>query len=376
MKIKFQPYLKKIKMINTEISKYIAKSFMISTSITLAVFASIIFIGDMVEYSKKLSSQDEIYLVILFQLCVLNLPKMLFEIMPFVLLFSGLLWTIRIKSYKELLIMRTTGVSLLQICLPLFLVTIFIGITFVGILSPIISATQKKIQRIESEKLNKPLTSILVSNTGFWLKQGSNNGSDIIYAKRLDARSSTLFNVLVYRFNKNYEVQERITAESSELVEKSWLLKNLLLTNRIGETEKRNYMKLPTYITNSQIKEGFSSPETISLWNLVPFIKMFDSAGFSTKKHRLYLYKLITFPLYLAGMSLLGISFNIQNIARKSSNFGIFIGTLVGFIIFYLTKIIGALAISGKISLFFSALLPALIPLMLGVSFILYANER
>ena len=42
-----------------------------------------------------------IYLVILFQLCVLNLPKMLFEIMPFVLLFSGLLWTIRIKSYKE-----------------------------------------------------------------------------------------------------------------------------------------------------------------------------------------------------------------------------------------------------------------------------------
>ena len=363
-------------MVNTEISKYIARSFLFSISITLATFASIIFIGDMVEYSKKLSSNNSLHIGLLIKLCFLNLPKMLLEIMPFAILFAGLLWTIKIKGYKELLVMRTTGISLLQVCLPLCLVSILIGILFIITFSPIISATQKKIQKIESEELNKPLTSILVSNSGFWLKQGNKKGSDIIYAKRLDARSLSLFNVLVFRFNENYEVQERITAESSELIKDHWLLKDISSTNKLGETTKQSFMKLPTYITNSQIKEGFSSPETVSIWNLLPFIKMFDKAGFSTKKHRLYLYKLIIFPLYLSGMALLGVSFNMQDLSRKSSNIRVLSGTIVGFIIFYLTKIIGALAISGKISLFFSSLIPALIPIMLGISIILYENEK
>lgn len=363
-------------MINTEISKYIAKSFLVSTAITLSTFISIIFIGDLVEYSKKLSSQENIYIGLLIQLCILNMPKMLIEAMPFALLFAGLLWTIKIKGFKELLVMRTNGVSFLNICLPICLVSISIGIIFIIIFSPIISATQKKIQKIESEELNKPLTSILVSNSGFWLKQGSRHGTDIIYAKKLDARKLSLLNVLVFRFNENYEVEERISAKTSELVTNYWLLKDLSLTNKLGETEKKDYLSLPTYITYSQIKEGFSSPETVSLWNLVPFIKMFEQAGFSTKKHKLYLYKLLVFPIYLAGMALLGLSFNIQNLSKRSSNLGVLSGTIMGFIIFYLTKIVGALAISGKISLFLSSLIPALIPLMISISLIMYANEK
>ena len=103
-------------MINTEISKYIAKSFLVSTAITLSTFISIIFIGDLVEYSKKLSAQENIYVGLLIQLSFLNMPKMLIEAMPFALLFAGLLWTIKIKSFKELLVMRTNGVSFLNIC--------------------------------------------------------------------------------------------------------------------------------------------------------------------------------------------------------------------------------------------------------------------
>ena len=118
-------------MINTEISKYIAKSFLVSMAITLSTFISIIFIGDLVEYSKKLSSQENIYVGLLIQLSILNMPKMLIEAMPFALLFAGLLWTIKIKSFKELLVMRTNGVSFLNICLPICLVSISIGIIFI-----------------------------------------------------------------------------------------------------------------------------------------------------------------------------------------------------------------------------------------------------
>ena len=72
---------------------------------------------------------------LLVQLCVLNLPKMLLEIMPFALLFAGLLWTIKIRGFKELLIMRTTGISLFQICLPICAMAFLIGVVFILIFS-------------------------------------------------------------------------------------------------------------------------------------------------------------------------------------------------------------------------------------------------
>ena len=46
--------------INTEINQYISKTFLFSSGLIILLFASIIFIGDTVEYSKKLSKNDAI----------------------------------------------------------------------------------------------------------------------------------------------------------------------------------------------------------------------------------------------------------------------------------------------------------------------------
>ncbi len=362
--------------INSEISKYIAKSFLRSSLITISSLGAVIFIGDLVEYSKKLSSYEETGISLLFLLAILNLPKMLLEILPFALLFAGMLWTIRINNYKELLIIRTSGIPLSKVCLPIIFLSFILGLIFVGTFSPLISATQKKIQTIESEKLGKPITSLLVSNSGFWLKQGSPTSSEIIYAKKLNIKNMTLLDVLVYKFDKDYEVQERLKASSSELKNSFWLLKDIQLTKNNGETIKKDYLRLDTSITNNQIKEGLSSPETISVWNLFSFITMFEKAGFSAKKHKLYFNKLLCLPLFLSGMSLLGISLNMITFYKNSASLRNFFGVIFGFIIFYITKIIGAFAISGKLTFFLSAFLPSSIPLLFGAILILMADEK
>ena len=74
---------------------------------------------------------------------------------------------------------------------------------------------------------------------------------------------------------------------------------NTNFTNNNGEVLKKKEFKIKTTVTSSQIREGFSNPETVSLWSLYSFIRMFEKAGFSTNKHRLHLYKLIFFPYYL-----------------------------------------------------------------------------
>ena len=362
--------------INTEFFKFIFLSFLFSCLITSFSISSVVFIGDIVEYAKKLSNYSDYNLILLIQLGSLNLPKMLMEILPFAFLFGGMLWTIRVNKNKELLIMRTSGLSLLNISIPIFLSSFIVGIVFVFIFSPLISATQKKIQTIELEKLGKPINSLLISNTGFWLKQGHEEGSEIIYAKKLHTRSMTLEDVIIFRFNKENKIKEKIQASSAKLTNNYWLLNNTSFTNNLGEVNKKNYFQINTTVTSSQIKEGFSSPETVSLWSLYSFIKMFEKAGFSANKHRLHLYKLIFFPVLLSGMAILGISFNMNSIVRKPLNLSLFYMIIIGFTIFYFTKLISALAISGKIGLILSAFLPSLLPIFFALLFIIHADDR
>ncbi len=361
---------------NTEFFKFICKSFLFSCIITSVSFSAVVFIGDIVEYAKKLSDHDNTNIKILIQLGALNLPKMLMEILPFAFLFGGMLWTIRVNKSKELLVMRTSGLSLLNISIPIFLSSVLVGIFFIFIFSPLISATQKKIQKVELEKLGKPINSLLVSNTGFWLKQGHETGSEIIYAKKLNTKSMQLIDVVVFSFDQEKKLIEKIQAKSAELNNYYWLLKSIYSINTLGEVIEKDFVRLNTSVTNSQIREGFAHPETVSLWSLYSFIKMFEKAGFSAHKHRFHLYKLIFFPLLLAGMGTLGASFNLASTDTKSLNIGLFYMVIVGFIIFYFTKLISALAISGKIGLILSAFLPSLVPICFAMLFIIHADEK
>ena len=133
--------------LNSEIFKYIAKTFLVSSAIIIFSFSSIIFIGDLVEYNKKLATYDSNSIGLIFSLSALNLPKMLQEILPFCLLFSGMLWAIKVNKSKELLVIRSSGLPVRKICYPIFLVSIIIGFLSVTTFGPLVSATQKKYRR-------------------------------------------------------------------------------------------------------------------------------------------------------------------------------------------------------------------------------------
>ena len=72
----------------------------------------------------------------------------------------------------------------------------------------------------------------------------------------------------------------------------------------------------------------------------------------------------------------MGISFNLNSISGKPLNLSLFYMIIIGFIIFYFTKLISALAISGKIGLILSAFLPSTLPIFFALLFIIHADEK
>ncbi len=115
-------FLKGLKMnLNSEIYKYISKTFLFSTGIIILLFASIIFLLVMpLNLEKNYLLMKKISTTLILILSSLNLPKMLLEILPFCFFFSGMLWVIKVSSTKELVVMRTTGLTIRKITLPIF----------------------------------------------------------------------------------------------------------------------------------------------------------------------------------------------------------------------------------------------------------------
>ncbi len=359
----------------TELSKYISQYYISSIFISTIVLLLAVFIGDLVEYFRIAGSKENVGMGIAIKLAFLHLPFMLQETIPYAILFGSIFWISRLTKNQELIIMRSTGLSLWQIFLPGTFLAACIGVFNILAFNPLVAATQTKLQQIENNFLRSSINSLSVSGSGFWLRQAIANGTDVLYAREVNAKEMKLIKVTIYRFDQENNITQRIDAESAELKEKYWDISNALITNPLGRSFHNKSLKLNTLLTKSQIQEGFTSPETMSLWTLIPFIKMLNKAGFSAKKHRLYFHNLLTLPFLLVGMTILGSSINIKPPRNRVINLRLIMGISFGFAMFYLMTIIEALGLSGKVYIEIAAWLPAFIPVFLGISLLLHMEE-
>ena len=361
--------------LSTNISKYISKYYITSISITLSVLIIAVFIGDLVEYARRLGSKEEAGWGTALKLSILHLPFMIQEIIPYAILFGSMLWVNRVSNTQELIIIRSTGLSLWQTFMPIAVISLILGFFIITIFNSLVSATQTRIQQIESEVLGTSLNALSVSGSGFWLRQVANKGTDVIYSREVNAKEMKLLNVTIFKFDNNDNIIKRIDSDSAQLKENFWYLTNVLITDNDSRTDKLESLNIQTSLSKSQIQEGFSSPDTMSIWSLVPFIKMLKRAGFSANTHRLHLHNLLSLPFLLLGMTILGSSLSINTSRKKNLRLKSVIGIGFGFMIFYLMTIIEALGISGKIPILIASWLPAFIPLLLGISLLLHMEE-
>ena len=79
----------------------------------------------------------------------------------------------------------------------------------------------------------------------------------------------------------------------------------------LGDAEK-TARTLPVYtfktdLTVARIQDSFSSPSTVSFWELPRFIASLEATGFSALSHRLHWHSLLAEPLLYCAMILIAV---------------------------------------------------------------------
>ena len=354
---------------------YFARHAFIYYFSSIIILSFIVCLSELIEYGKLTSNIENNFLFNL-KMTLLKMPLRIQDLLPYAIFFGSIISLLRLSKNSELIIARSAGLNIWLCSLPHVFIAFLIGVISVSVLSPITSVTQKKLIQIENKHLNKKNNSLQISNGGFWLYQKENEkNTAIIHAESIDPNNIELKNVIIFRYNDMHEFHERIDGESAELEIGYWKIKNGKKTDKDLNTTEFIEFHMPTNFTSSQIKESFAPPETISFWALPNFIKIIETSGFSSRKHKIYWHSILATPFLLIGMTLMGVIFAVKPLGRHGIGKRLFIATIIAFIVFFVNDVIAALGQGSNSSEIISAWAPKLAPMILSSSIILYLED-
>ena len=341
----------------------------------LLLLSFITSLSELIEYSKQTSHFKSNAFLICIKMTLYKMPINIQELLPYATFFGSMISLIRLSKNLELITARSAGLSIWFCCLPHILLAFFIGIFNVMVFSSIASVTQTKLLQLEYQYFNKNKNNLQISGGGFWLHQKEEDKTSIIHASKIDPTKMALNKVIIFRYTKDNKFYERIDGDNAILENGYWKIDKGIKTNKNLEASNFIDLQLNTQLTSSQIKESFARPETISFWGIPKFIEIIEKAGFNSRKHVIYLHKMLSTPFFLIGMVLLGAIFSIKPIGRHGIGKRLFIAIIIAFVIFFLNDVIAALGQGSQTPAFLAAWIPALIPMFISTSILLYLED-
>lgn len=357
------------------LSFYLGRRFLFGFGGALLALMALVLLFDFLELLRRSSDRDGVTLPIIIGLAFLNLPVLLQKILPFAALFGGMFTFARLTRSHELVVARAAGVSVWQFLMPSIVIAILIGAFAVTVFNPLSAVTASRHEQVEAKYLHGRPSLLALSRTGLWLRQSDSLGQSVIHAQSVSEQGLELSGVIIFLYKGTDEFVGRIDAEYATLEDGAWSLKDVLVTGPDTPAEFHDIYLLETSLTSGQIQDSFASPDTLSFWELPKFIGLLREAGFGALKHRLHWHSVLSIPLLLFAMVLLAATFSLRLGRRGGTGLLIAGGVTAGFVLFFMTDLVLALGLSGKIPAILAAWTPAGVSTLLGLSLLFHLED-
>jgi lipopolysaccharide export system permease protein len=362
-------------MMTNTLGRYFAGRFVVSA---VGVFASIfilLVLVDYIEMVRKTSGLVSASAVTVAQTSLYRVPQLLEKMMPFCVLIGAMTCYLALSRRLELVVARAAGVSAWQFIAPALASSILLGILATVAYNPMSANLRELSKRMEGELFGSAPGGGIQDASGFWLNQINSDGQWIINAARSEQQGVRLTGLTVFRFDPGYQFKERIEAREAALEEGRWLLKSVRRYSLDSPPVDQDNFSIATTLTPAQVRNSFSTPETVSFWQLPTYIRSSESSGFATAGYRLQYHKLIAQPFLLAAMVLLAASVSLRFFRFGGVQKMVLSGVGAGFLLYVLSKVTEDLSKAELMHPIASAWLPVCVGGLAGFLALLYQED-
>ena len=219
-----------------------------------------------------------------------------------------------------------------------------------------------------------------IGSEGLWLRQGDDLGQTVIRAARSNLDGTVLFDVTLISYGETGGPNRRIEAIQHDWKRGVGFAKCDCLADKFGENPQNlaqnvRQFDVPSNLTLEQIRDRIGNPSSISIWDLPTYISQLESAGFSARRHSVWLHMEIARPLFLVGMLLIGASFTMRHVRFGGTGQALIVSVIFGFGLYYVRNFAQILGETGQIPILFAAYAPPLATILLAMGIILHMED-
>ena len=353
--------------------EYIIKLFLKYLIIVSSVFAALIFILNVLEEIKFFNEINySIYYSIFFTL--LNLPSVLFEISPFIMLITTQMFFMHLFNNDEMIIFKNHGVKNTNVIIIISLITFVFGIFLIFGFHSFSSNLKHNYLSFKNKFTDDNKYLAVINENGLWLKDDIDNMTSIINAERVE--KNILKNISISQLNMDFSLEKTIIAKEADINNKQWDIRDIKIFQSNGKKIKQDKMVFNSNFDLEKINNLFSNLSSLNIFQLKSHYDDYKSFGYSTLDIESYINKIFALPFYLVIMILIGSILMLNTKYNKSKIFNIIVGVLISVMIYYIDYFFNLLGTNERIPVILSIWFPIFILLMFSTVGLIKINEK
>ena len=361
---------------NSIILKYLIEGFLknfLKVILFFFCFGVILNLFEEIEFLKSMNVSIFIPLL----LTLLFVPSIIIQLLPFIVFVASMKFIMDLRNKRDLLNIKVVGYSNFKIFFILASTSFVIGWIVLFFINPITSSMTQyydKTKSIYSKDINHLIS---FNKNGLWIKENLNNKKRIISAER--GADKELKNLVIYHFDKDYSLIEKIFSSGANIEKNEWLLnkvKILKINNNNTEEIELDNMLIYSKYTNDKITNLFKNFDTISFIDLIKNYDQLVEKGYNKIFLNQSLNAMLSLPFFLFIMTALA-SILLMGTLRKSNKSRIIIfGIFSCVAIYYLKDLSIALGQTNRIPYTLAYWMPIIIVGLFSFVGILQINEK
>lgn len=332
----------------------------------LALFAFFDLIQELESLGKGAYGLVQIMLFVL-----LSVPGHVYEVVPVAVLIGSLYALAQFGRNSELVVLRSSGISVSQLARPLLAVgLLFTLVTFIGgeLIAPV---SERAAQRMRIKATDSVVAQDFRS--GMWVKDGNSfiNIEDVL-------PDASLLNVHIYEFDPEFRLRVVSNAKTAKYRHGHWELREVMQTNFADNAIRSQYFdkaKWQSVIQPELLNVLLVVPEKMSAWNLYFYIQHLSENHQNTTRHQIALWSKMVYPVACVVMVLLALPFGFLQQRAGGISAKLFAGIMLGISYQVLNRLFVHLGLLNDWPPSISATVPTLLYFTTGVSMLLW-NER
>lgn len=359
---------------------YFARRFAISSLVVASVVMAMLMLVDLIDQTRRFSDHDVSFSQLL-ELTLLNAPTTLNQVLPLIMILGTVGLFVSLARSSELVVMRAAGRSAVRAVVAPMSIALLVGFVATTLLGPIVAVTSKRFVALSEFYRSDGVSTLSVSENGLWLRQGSPQGQTVIRAGRSNADASVLYDVLFVAYAPDDGPVRRIEASSAALQNGEWSLRDAKVwpltpgLNPEANAKTHDVLVVSSTLTLDRIRESLGSPTGVSIWDMPGFIRQLEQAGFSARRHHVWLQSQLASPVFLMGMVLVAAAFTMRHIRFGGTGTAVLAAVLLGFSLYFIRSFAQILGENGQIPIILAAWAPPVASILLALGLLLRAED-